>query len=167
MRADDRRHESRRTRSVASETDSSVGLSTCRRGSSLADALGVTIAREREEDKGERARAGSTDRSRSAAKKIWMVCVQRVPLARVAPGSRLTLAKEDEAGRRGSDAAAGLAASSRLRHHRRATATPTAIATPDRSTVLSQCREPYRSVSSTLAVPHPPFATSGSRNLGK
>lgn len=85
------------------------GLSTCRRGSSLADALGVTIAREREEEKGEkedRARAGSTDRSRSAAKKVRMECIHRVLLARVAPGSRLTPAKEDEAGRRGSDAAA-------------------------------------------------------------
>jgi len=92
---------------------------------------------------GDRARAGSTDRSRSAAKKVWMNCIHQVPLARVAPGSRLTPAKEDEAGRCGSDAAAKL--------RRLCPAAATAIATPR---TVSQCREPYRFVPSTLAV-HP------------
>jgi len=86
---------------------------------------------------GDRARAGSTDRSRSATKKVWMDCTHQdcILLARVAPGSRLTPAKEDEAGRRGSDAAAG------LRRLHPATAMPPSPPSPplDRSTI-ALCR---------------------------
>lgn len=102
--------------------------------------------------RGDRARAGSTDRSRSATKKIWMDCIHRVLLARVAPGSRLTPAKEDEAGRRGSDAAS-------------IPLLPPPPSPPlDRSTVVSQYRESYRFVPSTLAIPYSPFSTSDARN---
>lgn len=53
-------------RCVGNRGTDSVGLSTCRRGSSLADALGVTIAREREEEKGEKEIGRERDRPTAA-----------------------------------------------------------------------------------------------------
>lgn len=51
--------------SETAETTDSVGPSTCR-GSSLADTLGVTIAREREEEKGEKEIGRERDRPTAA-----------------------------------------------------------------------------------------------------